>query len=224
MKLTLITLCTILLFSLSGCTTKSVIRKSLETAYKLAVDERSLKHIANDEKLNTLIMKDILTDDVTKLLDISVYCYFGFPFVVGKCETLEEAGKVVEIAKNISGKPVVPYIVKKGEEDDDCNMAVDLKITAELQARFVADPKIFESNFAIRTVNCTPVIMGIAGSKDTIKAIIKHAQSTGSVKDYRSFVVDTGTNRSWDSVFNSITEMAKTGSDETIRTNDSQSE
>lgn len=202
------------ILSLYSCSTESVIRKSIETAYQAAVDERSISHIANDKKLEALIMKDILSDDVTKLLDISVKCYFGFPFVVGHCKTLDEAAKVVEIARMHSGKPVVPYIVKKGEKEEGCNMAVNLKITAELKARFVADKKIFESNFFVKTVNCTPVITGVAGSKDTIKSIIRHAKNTGGVKDIRSFVVETGSNRSWDTVFKSITEMAKNNSND----------
>ena len=195
--------------TLSGCTAGSAIRESIKIAYQTAVDERSISHIIKDKKLTTLIMTDILADDVTKVLDISVQCYFGFPFVVGHCKTLEEAGRVVEIAKTLSGKPVVPYIVKKGEKEEDCNMAINLKITAELNARLVADKKIFASNFYVKTVNCTPVMMGVAGSKETIKAILRHAKSTDGVKDIRSFLVETGSNRSWDTVFKSISEMAE---------------
>ncbi len=204
----------IMSFSITGCTVDSAIREGIKTVYQVSVDERSLKNIIKDKKLTTLIMKEILTDDITKALDITVKCYFGFPFIVGQCKTLEEAGKVVGIAKNISGKPVVPYIVKKGEKEEDCNMAIDLKITAELNARLIADKKIFASNIYVKTVNCTPVIMGVAGSTETIKAILRHAKSTGGVKDIRSFLVETGSNRSWDSVLKSINAMAENNTTE----------
>lgn len=200
--------CIIFLF-LSGCTVNSAIRKGLKTAYETIVDERSISQVIKDKKLTALIMADILEDDLTNVLDITVKCYFGFPFITGQCNTLEEAGRIVEIAKKISGKPVVPYLVKKGKEEDECNIAINLKITTEINTRLIADKKIFASNIYVKSVNCTAVIMGVVGSNDTIKAILKHAKSTVGVKDIRSFIVSTGTNRSWDSVFKTITEMAR---------------
>ena len=209
MKLKLIIILISVVFLTNGCSVDSAIRKGVKTIYKTAVDERSIRNIIKDKKLTTLIMAEILADDVTKVLDISVKCYFGFPFVVGQCKTLDEAGKVVEICRRISGKPVVPYIVKKGEKEDGCNIAINLKITTEINARLVADKKIFASNIFVKTVNCTPVLMGVTGSEEISKTIIKHAENTGGVKDVRSFLVATGTNRSWDSVVKAIGSMAE---------------
>lgn len=209
MKTKIVLLVFISLLSFTGCTVDSAIRKGIKTAYETIVDERSVRQVIKDKKLTGLIMADILADDLTKVLDISVKCYFGFPFVVGQCRTLEEAGRVVEIAQRISGRPVVPYIVKKGEKEEDCNLAMNLKITTEINARLIADKKIFATNIFVKTVKCTPVIMGVAGSEETIKAILRHAKRTAGVKDIRSFLVSTGTNRSWDSVFKTISEMAQ---------------
>lgn len=204
---------------INGCSVKSAIRKGVETIYKTSVDERSIRHIINDKKLTTEIMAEILADDVTKVLDITVKCYFGFPFVVGQCSTLDEAAKVVEIARRISGKPVVPYIVKKGEEEEECNVALNLKITTEINAKLVADKRIFATNIFVKTVKCTPVLMGVTGSEEMTQAIIDHAESTGGVKEVRSFLVSTGTNRSWDSVIEAIGDMAE-GSEKPENLND----
>ncbi len=192
----------------NGCSIDSAIRKGVKTIYKTAVEERSIRNIIKDKKLTTLIMAEILADDLTKALDISVKCYYGFPFIVGQCKTLDEAGKVVEIAKRLSGKPVIPYLVKKGEKVDGCNIAINLKITTEINARLIADKKIFASNIFVKTVNCTPVLMGVTGSDEISKTIINHAKNTGGVKDVRSFLVSTDTNRSWDSVIKAIGDLA----------------
>lgn len=219
MKQPVFILVSVICLLFSGCSTSSAIRKGLQTVYETAVDERSVNTLIKDKKLTALIMKEILADDMTKLLDVTVKCYFQFPFVVGHCRTLEEAGRVVEIARRLSGNPVVPYLVKKGEKEEDCNMALNLKITAEINARLVGDKKIFASNIYIKTVNCTPVIMGVAGSKETIKAILRHAKSTGGVKEIRSFLVETGSNRSWDSVIKSITAMSERESSKSLNNN-----
>ncbi len=213
MKIKLIIIFICILLVSNGCSVDSAIRKGVKTIYKTAVDERSIRNIIKDKKLTALIMAEILADDVTKALDLSVKCYYGFPFVVGQCKTLDEAGKVVEIAKRLSGKPVIPYIVKKGEKEDGCNIAVNLKITTEINARLVADKKIFASNIFVKTVKCTPVLMGVTGSEEISKTIIKHAENTGGVKKVRSFLVSTGTNRSWDSVIKSIGALAKSTED-----------
>lgn len=197
------------MFCLNGCSVNSAIRKGVKTIYKTAVDERSISHILNDKKLAARIMTEILADDVTKLLDISVKCYFGFPFVVGQCDTIEEAEKAVEIAHRITERPVVPYIVKKGEDEEDCNAALNLKITTEINARLATDKRIFATNISVKTVKCTAVLMGVTGSKEMTETIIEHAEKTGGVKDIRSFLVSTGTNRSWDSILKAIGELVE---------------
>lgn len=196
----------IYLLIFSGCSVKSAIKNTIETAYKTAVDERPIRHIINDKKLTGLMMAEILEDDLTNLLDISAKCYFGYPFVVGECNTLDEAERVVEIAKKVTGKPVIPYLLKK-DADEKCNPAYDLKITAEITARLVADKKIFATNIYVKSVQCQAILLGVAGSKEAIKVIIHHAKSAEGVKEVHSFLVETGTGRSWESVFESIAEM-----------------
>jgi len=153
-------------------------------------------------------MEKFLEEDATKLLDITAKCYFGFPFVVGQCKTLEEAGRVVEIAREVTGNPVVPYILKKGDDDEKCNIAMNLKITTELNARLAADKKIFSTNIFVKTVQCHVVLLGVVGSKEAVKAAMVRAKNVGGVKEIRSYLVSTDTNRSWDSVFKTISEMA----------------
>lgn len=198
-------ICIFLVMS-TGCSVRSVIQKSIKTAYKTAVDERSIKHILNDKKLTLLIMEKIMEDDITNLLDVTAKCYFGYPFVIGQCSTLDEAERLVEIAREVTEKPVVPFLLKK-EDIDDCNPAMDLKISTEITARLVSDKKIFATNIYVKSVQCTAVLLGVVGSEETIQAVMEHAKNTGGVLKVQSFLVSTGTNRSWESIFEAMAEM-----------------
>lgn len=199
---------TMVIFLSSGCTLKSAIKNTVKTIYKTSVDERPLRHILKDKKLSSLMMAKLVEDDVTRLLDVTAVCYFGYPFVVGQCETLEEAQHIMDIAEEVTGKPAVPYLLKKGSEDD-CNPAINIEIAYETEARLAADKQIFATNVTVKAVQCQVILLGVLGSKEAILATIEHAKKSGA-KKVQSFLVSTDTGRSWDAVFESIGEMAKT--------------
>lgn len=200
-------------FAFSGCSVGSAIRSGMKTLYKTAVDERRISDIVNDKKLTALMMEKILQDDVTKLLDITAKCYLGYPFVVGQCKTIPEAERIVAIAREVTGKPVVPYILKK-QEVEGCNVALNLKITTEINARLAADKQIFATNIFVKSVQCRVVLLGVVGSDKAIDAAVQHAKNTGGVKKVVSFLVSTGSNRSWETIIATVSEMTRAAGDE----------
>ena len=210
----LLSLLLIPLFS-SGCSVQSAVRKGIETVYKTSVDERSIGHILQDKKLTSLIMTELIKDDVTNILDVTAECFFGYPFVVGECNTLDEAQRIMDIAEKITGKQAIPYLLKKGG-GDDCNPALNLKIATEVKARLVADKKIFATNVVVKSVQCQAVLLGVLGSKEYILAAIEHSENVGGVKKVQSLLVSTDTGRSWDSVFKAMGAMAGKSDDNTI--------
>ncbi|GAB6094449.1 hypothetical protein JCM14469_07010 [Desulfatiferula olefinivorans] len=192
----------------AGCTVKSAIKNTVKTIYKTSVDERPLRHILNDKKLTTLLTARLVEDDVTRILDVTAVCYFGYPFVVGQCETLDEAQRIMDIAWEVTGKPAVPYLLKKGE-GEDCNPALNLEMAYETTARLAADKKIFATNVTVKTVQCQVVLLGVLGSKEAILAAVEHAKKVTGVQKVQSFLVSTDTGRSWEAVLESIGEMVK---------------
>lgn len=189
-----------------GCSVQSAVKNTIKTIYKTSVDERPLRHIVNDKKLTGLIMAKLVEDDVTNLLDVTAVCYFGYPFVVGQCDTIEEAQRVMEIAQEVTGKPAVPYLLKKGEEED-CNPAINIEIAYETQARLASDKKIFATNVTVKAVQCQIILLGVLGSKEAILAAIDHAKDVSGAKKVHSFLVSTDTGRSWEAVMESLGEM-----------------
>ena len=198
-----------------GCSMQSMVKKSIETIYKTSVDERSIGHILNDKKLSGLIMTELVKDDMTNLLDVTAECFFGYPFVVGECNNLEEAQRIMDIAQRITEKQPIPYLVKKGGVED-CNPALNLKISTEVKARLVADKKIFATNVVVKSVQCQVVLLGVLGSKESILAAIEHSEKVEGVKTVHSFLVSTDTGRSWDSVFKAMGKKAADKTDEAI--------
>lgn len=198
-----------------GCSMQSMVKKSIETIYKTSVDERSVGHILNDKKLSGLIMTELVKDDMTNLLDVTAECFFGYPFVVGECNNLEEAQRIMDIAQRITEKQPIPYLVKKGSVED-CNPALNLKISTEVKARLVADKKIFATNVVVKSVQCQVVLLGVLGSKESILAAIEHSEKVEGVKTVHSFLVSTDTDRSWDSVFKAMGKKAADKTDEAI--------
>ncbi|WP_180141065.1 BON domain-containing protein [Desulfoluna butyratoxydans] len=210
-----ITATVLILLLMTSCSVGSAIRSGARTVYKTAVDERSLKHILNDKKLTALLMEKILADDITMVLDASAKCYYGYPFIVGQCDTLEEAERLVTIARQVTGKPPVPYILKKGDERF-CTITDDLRITTELNARLVSDSAVFSTNVYVKSVQCHAVLLGVVGSDKAVQAAEYHARHTPGVKKVRSFLLSTGSGRSWEAVLDTIAEMAMKDDDELI--------
>ncbi len=200
---------------------QSMVRKGAETIYKTSVDERSIRHILNDKKLSGLIMTELVKDDMTNVLDVTAECYFGYPFVVGECNNLEEAQRIMDIAQKITEKSPIPYLVKKGAAKD-CNPVLNLKISTEVKARLVADKKIFATNVVVKSVQCKIVLLGVLGSKESILAAIEHSEKVEGVKEVHSFLVSTDTGRSWDSVFKAMGKNASDKTDEAINGHEKQ--
>ena len=207
-----------------GCSVQSAVRKGVETIYKTSVDERSIRHIINDKKLSGLIMAELIKDDMTNVLDVTAECFFGYPFVVGECNNLEEAQRIMDIAERITGKQPIPFLMKKGNEEK-CNPVLNLKISTEVKARLLADKKIFATNVIVKSVQCQAVLLGVLGSKEAILSAIEHSEKVEGVKKVNSFLVSTDTGRSWDSVFKAMGKSASDSTDiEISGTDDTQKE
>ncbi len=213
----------VITFLLLGCSVQSAVRKSIETIYKASVDERSIGHIITDKKLSSLIMAELIKDDMTNLLNVTAECFFGYPFVVGECNNLEEAQRIIEIAQRITEKQPIPFLMKKGN-DDDCNPALNLKISTEVKARLLADKKIFATNVVVKSIQCQAVLLGVLGSKESILAAIEHSEKVDGVKKVHSFLVSTDTGRSWDSVFKAMGKKASNSTDDVITSDDKKTE
>jgi len=173
-----ITAALLLLSAVFGCT----------TIYKAAVDERDVKTIASDKKIETTIIKRLFEDDSVKVLDISTYCYDGKVYIVGEYETGTQKSLVTQIAKNVEGvKSVSTYLLPK-KIDHPCGTKENLEITAKVKTALIKDKEIWSTNVEVKTIQCAVVLLGIVGSEQEIRKAIAHAKSVERVRSVKSYL------------------------------------
>jgi hyperosmotically inducible protein len=169
----------LLLLSLGfGCT----------TIYKAAVDERDVKTIASDKKIEATIVKRLFEDDSVKVLDISTYCYDGKVYLVGEYETDKQKSLATRIAKNVEGvKSVTTYLLPK-KKDHPCGTKENLEITVKVKGALIKDKEIWSTNVEVKTIQCKVVLLGIVGSEQEIDKAIAHAKSVEGVRSVKSYL------------------------------------
>ncbi|HVN96817.1 MAG TPA: BON domain-containing protein [Syntrophorhabdaceae bacterium] len=185
MKKHLMIICALISSVLCGCSTV------YQSTYGVAVEERSVKTIASDEKIKLTIQQRFLQDDTVKILDISTYCYYGQVYLVGEYETEKERDRAMQLASTASGvKSVIPYLLRK-KKSDTCGITDNLEISTKLKAKLIADKDIWSTNIDVKVVQCNVVLLGIVGSENEIAKAIAHAKSVGSVRDVTSYLKAT---------------------------------
>jgi len=177
-KLFTITALVVLLSAWFGCT----------TIYKTAVDERDVKTIANDKKIEATIVKRLLENDSVKVLDVSTYCYNGKVYLVGEYNTGTQKNLISRIAKNIEGvKSITTYLLPK-KTNDPCDTKENLEITAKVKAALIKDKEIWSTNVDVKTIQCAVVLLGIVGSEQEISKAIAHAKGVEGVRSVKSYL------------------------------------
>ena len=162
----------------SGCT----------TAYKAAVEERSLSTQVADTKIKGTIVEKFVADDKVKALDISPECYEGHVYLLGEYDTAAQKDRAVEIAGKVEGvKKITTYLLPK-KKDDACGTSANLKITAAVTAELIKDKDIWSTNVNVKTVQCNVVLLGIVGTKDEANKSIAHARGVEGVRKVVSYL------------------------------------
>lgn len=166
----------------------SFLNSGCGTVYKVAVDERSVRTQASDEKITLAIRKKIADSDQAKFFDVSTSCYDGDVYLVGEYETLAHKKEAVKLARSVEGvKSVTTYFLKK-KKDDFCGSTDNLGLVAKLKAKLIKDTDIWSTNIQIKTVQCHLVLLGFVGSQTEIQKAIEHAKSVPKVRGVKSFL------------------------------------
>ncbi|GKT30245.1 hypothetical protein ADUPG1_005446, partial [Aduncisulcus paluster] len=73
------------------------------TAYKAALDERSLSQQTSDASISAAIMKAYLDDDDVSVMGIEPYTFVGHVYLVGEYEIYTQRSKAISIARSVEG-------------------------------------------------------------------------------------------------------------------------
>ncbi len=158
------------------------------SAYKAAMDERSIGVLADDKKLATAIKYDLMHDDSVKGLDISVAVYFGDVYLVGAVEDPKQKTIAVAIAKSREGAgKVTSYILNKN--DKTLGKSVDdAAIAAKAKAKMIKDKEMKSTQIKVKSVLGHVVLMGIVDSQADKAKAIAYAKQVENVKKVKSYI------------------------------------
>jgi|UPI000039415A hyperosmotically inducible protein len=164
-------------FMLNGC-----------AVYKASVDERPIKTIYNDEVITANIMAAYLKDDAKKILDISPASYEGHVYLVGEYATDYQKQRAIELARKTDGVRSVTYYLLPKKAGSSCGTTDNIEIQAKVDAKLIADDRIWSTNVDVKAVQCNVVLLGIVGTQQEISRSVAHARSVPGVRSVRSYL------------------------------------
>ncbi|MCM0755959.1 BON domain-containing protein [Desulfovibrio aminophilus] len=177
-RLLLLLIFAMLLFSAAGCT----------TAYKAAVDERSIGTQTDDEIITAEIKADFLQDELIKYMDFDAAVYDGHAYILGEYESREQIARSVQIARAVDGvRGVTTYMLPK-KDDELCGTSDNLLIYAKVKKELIADGDIKSTNVNTKVVQCNVVLLGIVGSQAEAGRAVNHAKGVDGVRSVKSFL------------------------------------
>ena len=177
-RLLLLLLAGFLLLPAFGCT----------TAYKAAVDERSIGTQTDDEVMTAEIKADFLQDDLIKYMDFDAAVYNGHVYVLGEYESQAQVTRAMQIARSTDGiRALTTYMLPK-KDDDTCGTSDNLLIYGKVKKELIADGDVHSTNVNTKVIQCNVVLLGIVGSQAEIDHAIAHAKGVDGVRSVQSFL------------------------------------
>ncbi|ACS80163.1 BON domain-containing protein [Maridesulfovibrio salexigens] len=158
------------------------------TAYKAALDERSLSQQTSDAKISAAIMKAYLDDDDVSVMGIEPYTFIGHVYLVGEYENYAQRSKAIAIAKNVEGVTgTTTYLLPK-KEDPTCDTTENLSILAAVKSALIGDGDIWSTNIEVKVVQCQVVLLGLVKTQAEINKSIAHAKAVEGVRKVKSYL------------------------------------
>ncbi len=172
----------------TACSMSSLVTSAVQETYTVAIDERSTVTLTSDKMIEWSIEKKIMGDPSINYLNITPYCYDGYVYLVGEFRSLDEVGKVSDIASRMDGvKSVALYFIRHGYTPG-CGVMSDLTIHMKVKAKLLQDEQIHSTNVEIKVVQCHVVLLGIVGSPEEIIQCLTLAENVDGVQEVKSFL------------------------------------
>lgn len=167
----------LLLISATGC-----------TAYKVAMDERSLGQIYDDEEITFKVEKELLNDKDVSYLDFKAFTYLGRVYLVGEYEDTYQRDRAVRLARGVEGvRSVTTYLLPK-QDVANCGTATSVRIGAELDKNLLEDSDVSGTNVDTKIVQCNAVLLGLVSSQTEISRAESIARNVPGVRQVKNFL------------------------------------
>ncbi|TIH11488.1 BON domain-containing protein [Marinifilum sp. JC120] len=158
------------------------------TAYKAALDERSLSTQTADATISATIMKAYLDDDDVSVMGIEPYTFVGHVYLVGEYENYIQKSKAISIAESVDGvTDVTTYMLPK-KDDPTCDTTENLSILAAVKSALIGDGDIWSTSIEVKVVQCQVILLGLVKTKAEINKSITHAKAVEGVRKVKSYL------------------------------------
>ena len=158
------------------------------TAYKAAVDERSIGTQTDDEIMTAEIKTEFLKDDLIKYMDFDAAVYDGHAYILGEYESQAQVTRAMQIARSVDGvRALTTYMLPK-KDDDLCGTSDNLLIYGKVKKELIGDENVHSTNVNTKVIQCNVVLLGIVGPQAEISRAIAHAKGVEGVRSVQSFL------------------------------------
>ncbi|HEC90206.1 MAG TPA: BON domain-containing protein [Alphaproteobacteria bacterium] len=147
-----------------------------------AYDERGVLGVAGDLKIATLIRGRIFDKDPELAVDVGVDVSEGRVLLSGVVANEGRRADALGIAWKTEGVKQVYNEIVISTAGGFLNTARDAWITTRLRSILMLDEKVLAINYAVKTVNGTVYLLGIAQNKAELDRVIAQARTIGYVR------------------------------------------
>lgn len=158
------------------------------TVYSAVMDERNVKTVASDTKIELAILKKLADEKSSDLIDVSVTSYEGKVFLVGEYVDTAQKTRFLNAAKSVEGVKSVGSYLLKADKNHPCGTSKNLEITAKVKAALIGDGDIWSTNVRVSTMKCQVVLWGTVGTSAEVSKSIAHAKKVEGVSSVKSFL------------------------------------
>ena len=175
------------LLALSGCAPFVV--GGVATAGVALAQERSLGAAVDDVSI-TFQIKDRLLNQSNELFGrITIDAVEGRVLLAGNVREPDDRVEAVRVAWQVEGVREVYNEIEVREHGSVVDYLRDVRISAALRFKLLADRDVSAINYNVETVNGVIFLMGIAQSEAELERVTGHARTIAGVQRVVSFVI-----------------------------------
>jgi osmotically-inducible protein OsmY len=173
---------------LSGCSAWDMALSGGATVATAASEERGLRQSVNDNGIMLGIENDMLQDDPSMVINVSVEVHEGRVLLAGQVDKPENQITAVRIAWQQPNVVEVIDEIKVTQSETVGEYLHDVWLAQTLRNTLLVDSRVRSINYNVDCVAGTIYLMGVAQDQAELQRVIDHARDISYVRNVVSFV------------------------------------
>jgi osmotically-inducible protein OsmY len=171
---------------LAGCNPYVIAASGVSATYGVVMEERSVSTQLADAKIEALIRAGLMASRVSGTGSFDVFCRQGVVVLAGVASRGSHAAReAVQMARTTPGvRRVKTYFVTARSP----SMMSDFELKVKIKAALISDPGLIAGRVDIGVHAGHVVLVGVVGSRETIKKFVDDARSVTGVVAVKSYI------------------------------------